>query len=110
MESGEILDIQISASSENDGNHAAIQGRLQFQAEVGKAGSWSSAINDANQWLQIDLGVSGFKVTHVATQGRNGYPQWVTTYKLQSGNDGATFKYYKETGQSVQKVRSLITK
>ena len=36
MESGAISDAQISASSEWDPNHAAIQGRLNFKAGGGK--------------------------------------------------------------------------
>ena len=40
VESGAISDAQISASSQWDANHAAIQGRLHFQKSSGKAGSW----------------------------------------------------------------------
>ena len=98
MESGDISDAQISASSEWDANHAAIQGRLGFQAVSGKAGSWSARANDGNQWLQIDLGNQHTKVTGVTTQGRNGYSQWVTKYKLQYSDDGVTFQYYWEHG------------
>ena len=104
MESGAISDGQISASSQWDGNHAAIQGRLHFEAGGGKAGGWSTRENNANQWLQIDLGSEYRKVTRVATQGRNDYPQWVTKYKLQYSYDGVHFQYYREKGQTVNKV------
>ena len=45
MESGKILDKQITASSEWDANHTAHQGRLNFQEVVEgvvakKSGSW----------------------------------------------------------------------
>ena len=105
MEFGAIKDTQIRASSEWDLNHAAIQGRLNFQKSGIKQGAWSSRNNDNNQWLQIDLRQSYTKVTAVASQGRNQASQWVTKYKLQYSNDGVTFRYYKEQGRTVDKVR-----
>ena len=115
MEFGAIKDTQIRASSEWDLNHAAIQGRLNFQKSGIKQGAWSSRNNDNNQWLQIDLRQSYTKVTAVASQGRNQASQWVTKYKLQYSNDGVTFQYYKEQGRTVDKVRcddeqSVITR
>ena len=103
MESGGIPDAQITASSEWDVNHAAFQARLQFQAGAGKAGSWSAKTNDVTQWLQVDIG-SETEVKRVATQGRNGYAQWVTSYKLQFGNDGTSFQYYREQGDNADTV------
>lgn len=107
METGAISDEQITASSEWDANHAAKQGRLFFQEDAGKAGCWSALSNDVYQWLQIDL-VQNMIVTRVATQGRNissYYLQCVTKYKLEYGKDGVEFQYYKEQGQSVDKVK-----
>ena len=104
MENGAISDGQVSASSQWDVNHAPRQGRLNFQAVPGKAGSWSARANDVNQWFQIDLRNQNTKVTRVATQGRNAYGQWVTKYKLQYSNDGQNFHYYREQGQSAIKV------
>lgn len=97
MESRAISDVQISASSQWDANHAAIQGRLNFQAGGGKQGGWSAKTNNQNQWLQADLGKVR-KVTHLATQGRNGNSQWVKSYKVEFSNDGSTFQFYKEQG------------
>ncbi|KAM7452301.1 EGF-like repeat and discoidin I-like domain-containing protein 3 [Porites harrisoni] len=103
MESGEISNGQVSASSEWDGNHAAIQARLYFEAALGKAGSWSAKYNNLDQWLQIDLGSKHTLVTGLATQGRNGYGQWVTKYKVQYSNNGVNFQYYMEQGQAAIK-------
>ena len=100
MESGDILDSHISASSVWDANHAAQQARLHFKARGWEtAGSWSSRHNDSNQWLQVDLQQTT-RVTRIATQGRNGYNpgQWVTKYKLQYGEDGHTFRFYRRIG------------
>ena len=99
MESYVISDGQISASSQWDVNHAAIQGRLNFKAGSGKRGGWSSKYNNVNQRLQIDLGdPNNTEVTGLATQGRNAYSQWVTKYKMQYSVDGTNFQYYVEQG------------
>lgn len=104
MESGLIEDAQITASSQWDGNHAAIQARLNFKAGGGKAGGWSARRNDGSQWLEIAL--PGYtKLTRFGTQGRNAFSQWVTKYKLQFSEDGVTFSYYREPGQSLPKVK-----
>ena len=111
MENGEISDRQITASSQLDASHAAIQGRLNLKATGNKAESWSAGSNDPSQWLQVDLGSPNTKVTRVATQGRNDPPQWVTKYKLQFSNDELDFHYYtdpRQTGNKVEYVyRSL---
>ena len=116
MESGKILDKQITASSEWDANHAAHQGRLNFQEVVERgvarrSGSWSARKNDMNQWLQVDLLREESVVASVATQGRNRNPlwgehdQWVQSYKLQYSNNGVDFEYYKDARQNSAKVR-----
>ena len=105
MENRFIKDAQITASSQYDSNHAAIQARLNFKAGGGKQGAWSARSNNANQWIQVAL--NGYtKLTGIATQGRNGYSQWVTKYQLQYSDDGVKFHYYKEPGQSSPKVKA----
>ena len=56
MESRHIKDAQITASSQWNGNFAAIQGRLNFKASGGKQGGWSARWNNGNQWIQVALG------------------------------------------------------
>ena len=108
MENGAITDGQITASSEKSNTQEAIRGRLHAKKGPGLAGAWSAKTNDPHQWLQVDLGSQYFKVTRVATQGRNagsGTNQWVTMYKLQYGDNGAHFRYYREQGQTANKVK-----
>ena len=113
MESGAISDSQISASSELDGKHSAIQGRLNSQETSVKAGAWVAATDNVSQWLQVDLGNQSTKVTRVATQGRHyssqwphgHHSQWVTKYKVQYSDDGVNFQYYREQGQTADKVK-----
>ena len=104
MESGVISDKQITASSQWDFNHAPFQGRLHFQKLTFKAGSWSARTNDLHQWLQVDLGSKYTKVTRVATQGRNDVFQWVAKYKLTYSDDAVSFQFYREQGQTANKV------
>ena len=110
MANGAIIDGQITASTEWDPpTHAARIGRL---FHVLGSGGWIARTNDASQWIQIDL-LFQHKVTQVATQGRSIYCcQWVTKYNLQHRTDGVNFQYYKEQGQTINKVktRSSMTK
>ena len=115
MENGEIPNYSISASSEYDINHAAIQGRLNFLGTQVKSGSWSARRNDVYQWLQIDLGAPDDIVKRVATQGRNYYDmlspsgnhgQWVTKYTLEYSENCWQFQGYKEGNQNTVKVIS----
>ena len=103
MENSAIADNQISSSSQLDADHAAIQARLHNEA-----GSWSAGSNDVNQWLQIDLSSQYTKVTRVATQGRSDVAQWVTRYRLQFSKDGLNFQYYREQGQTTNKVKNIL--
>ena len=102
MGNGAILDEQITASSEESSNHSAHQGRVHL------IGAWTADIDDLYQWLQVDTGSPYTKVTRVATQGRDvpGINQWVTMYKLQYGSNGVHFRYYREHGQTTNKVGS----
>ena len=103
MAFGAISDYQISASSQQDGNHIAAQGRLHFRGDGSKAGGWSAFSNDLYQWIQVDFG-SYTRVTGVATQGSYNDDQWVTKYRFQYSDDGMTFQTYKKPGDKLTKV------
>ena len=101
LESGLVLNQQITASSEWNKNHGPENARLNFVAVRGKTGSWSSQVNDVNQWLQVDFR-QNVKIAKIATQGRQDYDQWVRTYKIMYSEDGPTssiFRTYQENGQ-----------
>ena len=107
MESGEITDEQITASSEWSSTHAPSLARLNRVKEGNKAGSWAAKTNDVNQWLQIELGSDYTKVTRIVTQGRSDYDQWIKTFKLQYSEDGVNYQFYREQGQTEDKVFPL---
>lgn len=103
MEDGAIPDAQITASSQWDDYHSPARARLNTKQAGPQKGGWSSRPCDLNQWLQVDLG-SYTIVTRVATQGRNSHNQWVTSYRIEYGNDGVNFHFYQEPGDSSPKV------
>ena len=109
MESGAISDGQVTASSQYDDTLVPYNGRLNSQTTPNKAGAWAPVCPGADQWLQIDLGLNHADVTGVATQGRNyNCCQWVTKYKLQYSGDEVNFQYYREQGQSTDKVIRIL--
>lgn len=99
MENRRIRSQQVSSSSDWDVNHSARLARLN-QKRTGKTmGAWSARVNNAYQWLQIDMKVP-MKVTSVATQGRSDASQWVTKYMLSYSIDGAHFTTYWSQGRA----------
>ena len=104
MENGAIPDEKITASTYYAERSRPSRARLYIENDQ-EAGGWVAKVNDANQWLQIDLG-SQYRITRVATQGRyrDKHYSWVEKYKLRYGREGEYFKYYKEEGQATEKV------
>ena len=99
MEKRRIRSQQISASSEWDVNHGARLARLNQKRTGRTMGAWSARVNNAHQWLQINMRVP-MKVTSVATQGRSDASQWVTRYMLSYSMDGAHFTTYWSQGRA----------
>ena len=97
LENENIPDSSIKASTIANSYYRADQGRLQAQYESGGYGSWVPAVQNRQQWFQVDFG-GWRKVTRVATQGRLNAGHWVTKYSLAYGYDGVFFKDYKEDG------------
>lgn len=58
-------------------------------------GGWSPADSNAQQWLQMDLG-NRVEITAVATQGRYGSSDWVTSYRLMFSDTGHNWQQYKQ--------------
>eukprot|EP00073_Rattus_norvegicus_P052063 XP_017454447.1 PREDICTED: contactin-associated protein like 5-2 isoform X2 [Rattus norvegicus] len=58
-------------------------------------GGWSPADSSAHQWLQLDLG-NRVEITAVATQGRYGSADWVTSYHLMFSDTGHNWQQYKQ--------------
>lgn len=59
--------------------------------------SWCARVNNAKQWLQIDLLGVGH-ITGISSQGRRDAHQWVTSYVLSYAR-GYVFRVYREGGR-----------
>ena len=94
MEKGSIPDSNITASSVQNDNTPAKNGRLHFTS----GSSWCARTSDANPYLQIDLQTLHI-ICAVSTQGNSQADQWVKNYTLQSSTDGSTWTNYTEIGQ-----------
>ena len=93
MESGAILDSQLTASSELNASTPAKNGRLNAVWS-----SWCASTNDSNPYLQIDLQTLHI-ICAVSTQGNFQGDQWVESYTLQASTDGTIWTDYKGGGQ-----------
>ncbi|XP_037322053.2 contactin-associated protein-like 4 [Pungitius pungitius] len=59
------------------------------------AGGWSPLSSDPYQWLEVDLGART-RLTAVATQGRYGSSDWLTSYQLMFSDSGHNWKQYRQ--------------
>ena len=97
MESTEIRDNQISASSNYDVNNRDIYARLNYPRRY-----WTPTFMDnSNPWVQIDLQTI-LTVDGIDTQGGGDGGSWVKTFTVSYSNDGITFDVYEQSG--VEKV------
>ncbi|XP_031566626.1 uncharacterized protein LOC116301675 [Actinia tenebrosa] len=99
IEKGEILDSQITASSQYSNQTGPENARLYLHAEGARKGGWVAKINDADQWLQADLGPVT-KVNIIATQGRQDDRQWVKSYSVSFSQDGIFWEDYRQRNRT----------
>ncbi|XP_075878371.1 contactin-associated protein-like 4 [Nelusetta ayraudi] len=59
------------------------------------AGGWSPLTSDAYQWLEVGL-AERTKITAVATQGRYGSSDWLTSYLLMFSDTGHNWQQYRQ--------------
>eukprot|EP00794_Sanderia_malayensis_P012732 gene12732-14037_t len=110
MESKEIADACITASSQQDAFHKPIQARLNNEHRGKNAGAWCPKKHDNNQWLQIDLGKVR-NIQQISTQGmplssvkRPKDKRWVESFSISVSDDGEQWSYYSEDDNSNSKV------
>lgn len=85
VESGDIEDSQMSASSEFGAQYITIAGRLN-----NPLGTWASSVAQADEWLQVDLG-SIKRVLGVRTQGGSQAAEWSITVDIEYSDDNISF-------------------
>ncbi|KAM8875331.1 contactin-associated protein-like 4 isoform 2-T2 [Spinachia spinachia] len=59
------------------------------------AGGWSPLVSDRYQWFEVDLG-RRTRITAVATQGRYGSSDWLTTYLLMFSDTGHNWRQHRQ--------------
>ena len=91
---GTIPDNEITASSEQNADTPAKNGRLNYSS----GSSWCAGTSDTNPYLQIDLQTL-YIICAVSTQGNSQGDHWVKNYKLQLSIDGENWTDYKEGGK-----------
>ncbi|CAF97745.1 unnamed protein product, partial [Tetraodon nigroviridis] len=80
------------SSSQLSSSHAPCFAKLNRRDG---AGGWSPLSSDRYQWLEVDLG-QRTEVTAVATQGRYGSSDWLTSYLLMFSDTGHNWKQYRQ--------------
>ncbi|XP_029461074.1 contactin-associated protein-like 5 [Rhinatrema bivittatum] len=80
------------SSSELSTAHSPSFAKLNRRDGVG---GWSPLDSNSQQWLQIDLG-DRVEITAVATQGRYGSSDWITSYLLMFSDTGRNWKQYRQ--------------
>uniref|UniRef100_H2YMH8 F5/8 type C domain-containing protein n=1 Tax=Ciona savignyi TaxID=51511 RepID=H2YMH8_CIOSA len=103
MEDRTILDVEITANSYWDENHAPYLARLNNQPDPPLVGCWAAALDvngnvpaPGTVWITVQLVVKR-TVTAVVTQGRpGGFFQWVTSYQVMYSDDGTSFTTAKD--------------
>ena len=96
MKDGTIQDSQITASSEMNEKHPAVNARLDRPRIGGKAAAWLPATDDLTQWIQVEFAAYTY-VSGIILQGRaDAQAEWVTRYKIEYSNDGVIWLYVKD--------------
>ncbi|XP_030844601.1 neurogenic locus Notch protein isoform X3 [Strongylocentrotus purpuratus] len=108
LESYFIPDSSLTASSEYNADHGAKRGRLNLARVGNLRGAWSARPTDAKPWIQVDL-ADIYRITSVATQGRQDENQWITSYRLACSTDGTTFYTVQGISAYPRAVRKIFT-
>ncbi|CAH1794847.1 unnamed protein product [Owenia fusiformis] len=93
---------KLTSSSNYDTTMAAFRGRLFNVGDGENFGHWSASSLNTDQYIQVDLGTN-CTVTAIATQGRHGSDEWVTSYRVEYSLDLVTFITYSDLDGDVPK-------
>ena len=79
--------LSYSSTWNNDKKGIGHHGRGRLNSRT----SWCAARNDQRQWFQLDAGTITI-LKGVVTQGRQDYPQWVSSYRIDISKDGKSWE------------------
>ena len=113
LESGSIIDDRLQSSSDLSNEADKQQWRLN---QVPQHGEWVALDSGSQPWLQISLYRQTW-ITGIIVQGRENEDQWVTSYKVQTSLDFASWNYVpgidinnKESEEEVTRFIFIIFK
>ena len=99
MESKQILDSQIRASSESAPFKA-------YDARKGNSKAWVPFTTELdNAWIQVDFLVV-VRVKKILTQGKLNHGQWVKRYAVSYSRYGGDFQNVKESDGKIKVMRA----
>ncbi|XP_028259769.1 contactin-associated protein-like 4 [Parambassis ranga] len=80
------------SSSQLSSSHGPVYAKVNRREG---AGGWSPLSSDRYQWLEVDLG-RRTQITAVATQGRYGSSDWLTSYLLMFSDTGHNWRQHRQ--------------
>ena len=108
MESGVISDTQITSSSELSDTSTAIYARFNQLSEInGTNDAWIAAINDKNQWVEVNL-YRQTVITGVIMQGNPSSDKWVTKYKVEISLDHTLWEYVPDENRTTEVSLKMV--
>lgn len=103
MENGDLPDQHFTSSSDGGPEKVAWKSRLNNDQAA-----WCAGENNANQYLQVDLGRSR-TVSRVASQGHPGSAFWVTSFGLAYSVDGIFWRKALDERKSMVMIFDYVT-
>ena len=104
MESGLILEFQLSVSSSKFALSGAHRGRLNLEhrfnvntSEIEGYGGWIAADDDTDPWFQVNF-ITNVTISGIATQGVDKDESWVTSYEISYGYGKNSLRKYQKDG------------
>ncbi|XP_041367296.1 uncharacterized protein LOC121381939 [Gigantopelta aegis] len=91
-----VPDYDLTASTSASPYTGPEQSHIDSTPDGIHSGAWIPKHNDKQQWIEARFEYPQ-TVTGILTKGREGFPHWVTSYKLLYSSDGYNFHYYEET-------------
>lgn len=91
FESGELKDVDLSASTIKDGHEA-------WRASLRGTNCWMPQYDDTQQYFTVFLSDIKVKLSAIATQGAVYEACWITAYTLHVSHPRGKWNWYKENG------------
>ncbi|XP_029683615.1 contactin-associated protein-like 5 isoform X2 [Takifugu rubripes] len=87
-----LLPSSFRSSSQLSSSHGPVFAKVNRREG---AGGWSPLVSDRYQWLEVDLG-RRTQISAIATQGRYGSSDWLTSYMLMFSDTGHNWRQHRQ--------------